>query len=186
LQPGDVIDAVDGKQTPTIGRLRAVLADVAPGKVVGLRIRRGGKSMTMAVQTVADPTNPARALVGFTPDQAATIQLPLKVRIDAGNVGGPSAGLAFALEVMEELGHDVDHGYRVAATGQMELDGTVTPIGGARQKVFGARLAHVEVFLVPAGENAQVAQRSAHGIRVIPVRSFPQALHALATLPPKG
>jgi PDZ domain-containing protein len=87
---------------------------------------------------------------------------------------------------MEELGHDVTHGYRVAATGQMELDGTVSPIGGVKQKTAGAREAKADVFLVPAGDNAQEARRYAHGLRIIPVKSFPQALHALATLPPKG
>jgi PDZ domain-containing protein len=107
------------------------------------------------------------------------------VSIDAGNVGGPSAGLAFALEVMEKLGRRVDRGYKVAATGQIDLNGAVTPIGGVRQKIFDAREADVDVFLVPAGENARIAQSYAHGIRVIPVKSFQQALHALATLPPK-
>ncbi|MDX6485825.1 MAG: Lon-like protease [Gaiellaceae bacterium] len=108
------------------------------------------------------------------------------MRIDAGNVGGPSAGLAFALEVMEELGHNVDHGYKVAATGEIELNGRVTPIGGVKQKTFGARQAKVDVFLVPAGDNAREAKRYANGLRVIPVQSFPQALRALATLPPRG
>jgi PDZ domain-containing protein len=107
------------------------------------------------------------------------------VRIESGSVGGPSAGLAFALEVMEELGRDVDRGYRVAATGQMELDGAVSPIGGVKQKIFGARDAKADVVLVPAGENAREAERYAHGLRIIPVKSFPQALRALATLPPK-
>src|SRR5207247_1785481 len=114
----------------TVGRLRSILARVRPGDPVTLRVRRAGKQLTIAVQTVPDPRKKTRALVGFTPEQAASIRLPLKVRIDAGNVGGPSAGLAFALEVMEELGHNVDRGYRVAATGQMELNGTVDPIGG--------------------------------------------------------
>ncbi len=186
VRPADVIDSVNGRPTPTISRLRAILAHVTPGQTVTLHIRRAGTQLTVAVRTVADPLNKTRALVGFTPDQAARIRLPLKVRIDAGNVGGPSAGLAFALEVMEELGRNVDHGYRVAATGQMELDGTVTPIGGVKQKIFGVRLADADVFLVPAGDNAQEARRYAHGVRVIPVHSFPQALHALATLPPKG
>ena len=86
---------------------------------------------------MADTANTKRAIVGFAPEQAAEIRLPLKVSIDAGNVGGPSAGLAFALEVMEELGHNVDRGYKVAATGQIELDGAVTPIGGVKQKTFG-------------------------------------------------
>jgi PDZ domain-containing protein len=107
------------------------------------------------------------------------------VAIDVGNVGGPSAGLAFALEVMEKLGRNVDRGYKVAATGQIELNGAVTPIGGVRQKIFDAREAKIDVFLVPAGDNARVAEKYAGGIRVIPVKSFQQALHALATLPPK-
>ena len=140
---------------------------------------------TVPVKTIADTVDAKRAIVGFAPEQAAEIKLPLKVSIDAGNVGGPSAGLAFALEVMEMLGHKVTKGYRVAATGQIELNGAVTPIGGVRQKVFGVKEAGVDVFLVPVG-NAATARRYAHGLRIIPVKSFPQALHALATLPPRG
>jgi PDZ domain-containing protein len=107
------------------------------------------------------------------------------VQIDAGNVGGPSAGLAFALQVMEDLGRNVVRGYRVAATGQMELNGAVAPIGGVKQKTYGVRKAKADVFLVPAGDNAREARRYAHGLRIIAVKSFQQALHALATLPPK-
>jgi Lon-like protease len=108
------------------------------------------------------------------------------VQIDAGNVGGPSAGLAFALEVMEELGRNVDRGYTVAATGQLNLDGSVSPIGGVRQKIYGVRAVHADVFLVPAaGDNAAVARRYAGNVRVIAVKTFPQALRALATLPLK-
>jgi PDZ domain-containing protein len=108
------------------------------------------------------------------------------VKIDTGNIGGPSAGLAFALEVMEKLGRDVDRGHKVAATGEIFLDGQVGPIGGVRQKIFGARKAGVDIMLVPAGDNARIARQYAGPVRVIPVKSFRQALHALATLPPKG
>jgi PDZ domain-containing protein len=87
---------------------------------------------------------------------------------------------------MEELGRDVDHGYKVAATGALDPDGTVEPIGGVKQKTIGARQAGVDVFLVPAGDNARTARHYADGLRVIPVESFSQALHALATLPPRG
>ena len=90
------------------------------------------------------------------------------------------------MTVMEELGHPVDRGNRIAATGQNELDGTISPIGGVKQKTFGAREAKADVFLVPAGDNAREARRYANGLRIIAVKSFPQALHALATLPPKG
>jgi PDZ domain-containing protein len=185
LQPSDVIVSVNGTATPTLAKLRSVLARVKIGDVVSLRVRRGDRLLTVDIRTIADPLNPQRAIVGFTPDQSAQITLPIRVSIDAGNVGGPSAGLAFALEVMEELGHDISHGYRVAATGQMELDGTVAPIGGVKQKTFGAREAKADVFLVPAGDNAQEARRYADGLRIIPVKSFSQALRALAALPPK-
>ena len=186
VQPTDVIESVNGTPTQTISQLRAILAGVKPGKIVTLSIRRGTEHKTVQIQTVPDPLERSRALVGFTPGQAADIRLPLKVQIDAGNVGGPSAGLAFALEVMEELGHRIDRGYKIAATGQIELDGTIGPIGGVKQKTFGVRDAKADVFLVPAGDNAREARRYANGLRIIAVKSFPQALHALATLPRKG
>jgi PDZ domain-containing protein len=186
LHPNDMIVSVNGTRTPTIAKLRAILAKVKVGETVTLGIRSGVEHRTIAVRTIADTRNAKRAIVGFAPEQAAEIKLPVKVQIDAGNVGGPSAGLAFALEVMEELGRDVDHGYRVAATGALELNGAVTSIGGVKQKTYGVRKADADVFLVPAGDNAREARRYAGGLRIIAVKSFPQALRALATLPRKG
>jgi len=185
LEPSDRIVSVNGVPTTTIAKLRAELAKVKPGDVVTLGVVRDGKPLTVKIATVPDPADPGRGIIGFGPDQSAEIKLPIKVRIDAGGVGGPSAGLAFALQVMEELGKNVDRGYRVAATGQMELNGAVSPIGGVKQKTYGVRKAKADVFLVPAGENASDARRYAHGLRIIAVKSFQQALHALATLPPK-
>jgi Lon-like protease len=183
LQPADVIVGINGKPTPTVASLRRVLAPVKPGDNVQLRIRRGDKIVTESLRTVNDPQFPGHALIGFEPAQAAQIKLPIKVSIDAQGIGGPSAGLAFALEVMQQLGRNVDRGHLVAATGEMELDGVVAPIGGVKQKVFDARKAKVDVFLVPAGDNARVARRYAGSLRIIPVRTFGQALQALATLP---
>ena len=185
LEPADVIVSVNGTRTDTIRQLLGAMGRVRPGAFVSLGIRRGASQLSFRIRTVADPAQPSRALVGFQPEQAADIRLPIRVRIDARGVGGPSAGLAFALEVMEKLGRDVDHGYRVSATGTISLDGTVGEIGGIKQKTIGARQAGSDVFLVPAGDNARDARRYAHGLRIIAVQSFPQALHALATLPPK-
>ena len=184
LNPSDLIVAVNGIPTPAIADLRAQLAKVKPGETVTLRIDRGVKHLAVRVETIADPANAKHVIIGFAPQQAAVINLPLKVQIDAGNVGGPSAGLAFALEVLEDLGHPIDRGYKVAATGEIELNGAVGPIGGIKQKTFGVRAAKADVFLVPV-ENAAVARRYAHGLRIIAVKSFPQALRLLATLPRK-
>ena len=106
----------------------------------------------------------------------------MPIKIDAGGVGGPSAGLAFALDIVQELGRNVTHGHKIAATGELALDGSVSPIGGVKQKTIGARSAGVDVFLVPAGENARRPGATPDGLRIIPVKNFPQALRALATL----
>jgi PDZ domain-containing protein len=184
LQPMDLILAVDRHPTPTISALHSVLSGIKPGDMVALRLRRAGRLMTVRLRTVSNPQEPDRALVGISAQQAARIKLPIRVSIDLPSVGGPSAGLAFALEVMQRLGKNVTHGHRVAATGEMELNGAVAPIGGVKQKTYGVREADADVFLVPAaGGNAAVARRYAGPVRIIPVRTFSQALRALATLP---
>jgi PDZ domain-containing protein len=183
LQPTDVIVGVDGKAIRTTGQLRAAISKHKPGETVLLAVRSASGVRQVRVGTIAGEHN--RPLIGVVVDPATQVKLPIPVRIDAGSIGGPSAGLAFALDVIEELGHDVDRGHRVAATGELEPDGTVVPIGGVKQKTIGARRAHVDVFLVPAGDNAKEARKYAQGVRIIPVNSFRQALRALATLPPK-
>ncbi len=185
LKPSDVIVSADGKAVRTPGDLRRIVGTRKPGAPVTLGLREGATTRRVTVDTVPSPTDHNRPVIGIGVSQSATIRLPVKVKIDLGDVGGPSAGLAFALDVMEELGRNVDRGYKVAATGELELDGTVAPIGGAAQKTIGARRAGVDVLLVPAGDNAREARSTADGLRIIPVESFQQALRALATLPRK-
>jgi PDZ domain-containing protein len=182
ILPADVIVSVDGSPVRKLADLRRLIAAHARAPLrVGLR--RGDSLQLVTLSTVR---RGGRPVIGVQVEQAARVGLPVPVKINAGSVGGPSAGLAFALDVLEALGRDVDRGYKVAATGEIELDGSVSPIGGAAQKAVGVRRAGVEVFLVPAGDNARDARRHAGNVRVIPVRSFQQALRELATLPRKG
>ena len=183
LFPTDVILSVDGRRVRTTKELRAILGSRPVGTTFRIVVRRGAALTKVSVKTIADPSQAGRPILGIFAGQAASVRLPIHARIDAGDVGGPSAGLAFALDILEQLGRDVDHGRRIAATGEIELDGTVTPIGGVEQKTIGVRRAGIHVFLVPAGENAAEARRYAHGLRIVPVKTFQQALRALATLP---
>ena len=182
LEATEVIVGVDGKPVTTPAVLRELIAKHEPGETVKLSVRGGGATRTVEVGTVESPAEQGRPIVGIQVEQSADISLPLDVEIDLGGVGGPSAGLAFALDIVEELRGGVDRGLKVAATGELELDGTVAPIGGVKQKVIGARRSGVDVFLAPAGDNAEEARRHAGDLRVIPVESFRQALRALATL----
>jgi PDZ domain-containing protein len=184
LEPADVILKVDGRQILTPSDLRRAIGSRPVGSKFRLVVRRGRSLQTVEVSSTTDPQVKGRPVIGVIVTQDARIDLPLSVTINAGNVGGPSAGLAFALDVLEQLGRDVDHGRRIAATGEIELDGTVAPIGGVRQKTIGVRRTGIRVFLVPAGENAAEARRYADGVRIIPVKNFQQALRALATLAP--
>lgn len=181
LQPGDVIVAVDGIATTKFQRLRALVTRHRAGQRVRITFIRGGRSHTVSLRTFSSPAAPHQTAIGVVITQAVSIKLPIEVKINAGDVGGPSAGLAFALELTDKLGPDIDRGFRVAATGELFVDGSVQPIGGVKQKVIGARRAGIQIMLVPAGENADEAKRYAGTMKIIPVTSFQQALHALAT-----
>ena len=184
LEASDVIVSVDGRRILTTADLRRAIGSRPVGSTLTIVVRRGRSLKTLKVRSTTDPQVRGRPVIGVIVTQDAQIQLPLSVKINAGNVGGPSAGLAFALDVLDKLGRDVDHGQRVAATGEIALDGSVEPIGGVRQKTIGVRKTGIRIFLVPAGENAAEARRYADGVRIVPVKNFQQALRALATLRP--
>ena len=186
LQPDDVIVAADHKPVRSTIDLHELLARHRVGDVIPLTFVRNGKQHDVKVETSPDPLDSTRAILGIQPQEAIALRVPFKIDFNLGHVGGPSAGLAFALQILEERGRDVDRGYKVAATGVIGQDGAVGQIGGIKQKTIGARKAHVDVFLVPAGDNYQEARKYAHGLRIIPVKSFQQALRALATLPRKA
>ncbi len=186
LEATEVIVAVDGSPVQTPDDLRRLIAKHEPGDTVRLRVLAGGTTRVVRVATIESPDEPGRPIVGIQVEQFADIKLPISVEIDLGGVGGPSAGLAFALDVVEEVRGNVDRGLRVAVTGELELDGGVAPIGGIKQKVIGAKRSGADVFLVPAGDNTVEARRHAGDLRIIPVESFGQALRALATLPRKA
>jgi Lon-like protease len=181
LEPDDIITAVDGTPIKTQADVITAMATHKAGDTVAFAIRRGHTSRIVNIKTIPEPKT-HRAIVGISLGNAVDVHLPIDVRINAGDVGGPSAGLAFALDILQELGRNIVRGHKIAATGEILPDGSVGRIGGVKQKTIGAREAHVDAFLVPAGENAQEARRYAHGLRIIAVENFPQALRALATL----
>jgi len=180
LEIGDVIVRANGAGTRTTRELTDIMRQVEPGKAVRLVVDRGDGREEVTVATRADPEDPKRAVFGVQIQQSADIELPVAVKIEAGNIGGPSAGLAFALDIVDELGRDLDHGKTVVATGAIRLDGKVDPIGGIEQKTIGARQAGADLFLVPDA-NAAEARRYADGVRIVAVSNFNEALTTLAT-----
>jgi PDZ domain-containing protein len=159
--------------------LREVLATLEPGDPVTLGVRTADGLEQLTVATRESEQEAGRAVIGIEVLDAAQIDLPLDITIDAGDVGGPSAGLAFALDVVDELGTEVDDGRTVVVTGALALDGTVEPVGGIKQKAIGAVRSDADVLVVPTA-NADVArQHAGDDLRVLAVDTFDDALRGL-------
>ena len=183
LQPGDIITGAQGVEVATLNDLTRQLDPVEPGETITLQIRRADGLEEVQIETFARPEEPERALIGIQIGQAATIELPIDIEIDAGNIGGPSAGLAFALDIVDELGpRDLDAGRTIVVTGTLDLDGAVGAIGGVKQKALSARRLDADLFIVPE-RNEQVARDHAGGVEVVAVATFEEALEAITGEP---
>jgi PDZ domain-containing protein len=188
LDAGDTITAVAGTPTPTVDDLVTALAGKQPGDVVDVAIKRQGTGdETVQVELMASPDDPTRTIVGIVPFDTATVHLPFEVNIDTGQIGGPSAGLAFTLTLIDELSPgDLTGGANVAVTGEIALDGSVGAIGGLAQKVSAVRQAGVRHFLVPTSQGPEQIARAREiggdAVEIIPVATLDEALAALQRL----
>jgi PDZ domain-containing protein len=188
LDPGDKILRVDGVAVATVEDLVAQLADNAPGDVVELDIERPDAApQTVEVELIASPDDPDRTIIGFIPFDTASIELPFEIDIDTGQIGGPSAGLAFTLTLIDELSEgDLTGGTDVAVTGEIGVDGSVGAIGGLAQKVSAVRQVGVRHFLVPTAQGeeqlARAREIAGDDVEIIPVATLDEALAALERL----
>ena len=117
LEVGDVIVRGQGEQVRTSDELVEAMADVEPGERVALGVRREGSAGTSRSGRRRPEDEPDRAVVGVQVQDAARFRFPVDIEIDSGAIGGPSAGLAFALDIVDELGEDIDQGRTIVATG---------------------------------------------------------------------
>jgi len=187
LQLDDVIVAVDGQAVDQPDVIGGLLQAGGPGAQHSLTVERPAGSdqrVEVPITTAAAPDDPGRAVIGIaTEDRIVDFDFPVDVTIDSGKVGGPSAGLAFTLAVLDVLTPgELTGGHRVAVTGTMALDGTVGPVGGAAQKAITVRDAGYEVFLVPSDELEEVQATVGDDLQVIAVDTLAEALEALGSL----
>lgn len=153
LRPGDVIVEADGKPVRVTDDLTAEIRDRGVGQEVSLRVERDGEPVELTVRTVGRPEDPDEPIIGVSITNVPEVRLPLAVEIDSLGIGGPSAGLMFAVGIVDLIDQrDLTRDRVVAGTGTIALDGKVEPVGGIRQKVESARRAGATMFLVPAEE----------------------------------
>jgi PDZ domain-containing protein len=190
---GDVVASIDGIAISSTGQLRSVLGMHAPGDIATVELVDGqGAHRTAQVALADNPENPGHAFLGVGLGDRP--KLPFQVNIDTSQVGGPSAGLAFTLAILEVLTPgELTGGQVVAATGTIDADGHVGAIGGIQQKVATVQHEGVKVFLVPADDNcggggscnyseAKAKAKGGSQLQIIPVSTLDEALQALSTL----
>lgn len=186
LRPGDVIVGVDDRPVTVASEVSDALTSKKAGDSVKLEIRRDGSTKTVQAQMVIDPENPQRAIIGvILTTEELRVQTPgsdIDIQIDAGDIGGPSAGLVYTLAIINDLTPEgITKGKLVAATGEINPDGTVGAIGGVAQKVRSVEAAGADIFLVPQA-NLEEAQTVDADVQVVGVATVQDALAALQSL----
>lgn len=176
--PGDVITHLNGRALVSFADLSAAMDELAPGDVARLTVLRDDAQIDVDVTTVDG--GDGRALLGVLVDP--TFDLPVQVEIDIDNIGGPSAGLMFALGIVHVLTEvDETGGARIAGSGTIDLTGEVGPIGGIAQKMVGARRDGMEWFLAPEANCAEVTRIPA-GLNVVAVGTLAEARAAVEAI----
>jgi PDZ domain-containing protein len=181
LEPRDRIETVEGKKIDDVEGLLHAIDAAEPGDTLAIGVRREGRSVTAKIVTAAAPDDPSRAIVGILVGTGYDFPFKVSVTLD-DTIGGPSAGLMFALSVYDTLTPGaLTQGATIAGTGTIAPDGAVGPIGGIRQKIVGARDAGAELFFVPPAncDSAVLAPVDADEIRLVRAPSLASAVSSL-------
>lgn len=186
LRVGDVLTSFDGEPVLDSCALQnAVLAHGAKPVTVGLTRDGASRTVTLTPRAVDDGAGGTRPLLGA--GTGTTMTYPFTVRLRIDDVGGPSAGLMFALGITDKLTPGALTGGRhVAGTGTICGDGRVGPIGGIAQKLVAAREAGATLFLAPAGNCGEVVGHIPRGLDVVPVTTLSGALAVLERVDAQG
>lgn len=185
LLVGDVITAVDGEPVSLHDQVVAKVKRHAAGDTVTLQLQRGGSTKEVSI-TSGDAGDGSARIGVVLQTYEASFKFPVSVSIDTGQVGGPSAGLAFTLALLDQLTPgELTGGGLVAVTGTIDSQGRVGLVGGVAQKTVTARRAGAVAFLVPP-EEAEEAMAYAGKMRILPVSTLDEALSALEELGGSG
>ena len=178
LKAGDVITAVDGQPVTGATSLTGLIAAHPAGSTLTVTIIRNGQSSQVRVGTKESGGRPVMGVrIG------AQFKFPFQVTISVGDIGGPSAGMMFALGIIDKLTTlNLTGGKFIAGTGEIEASGKVDAIGGIQQKMVGARQAGATIFLTPASNCSDTKGAVPAGLRLVKVSTLSQAVDYLEAI----
>jgi Lon-like protease len=178
LRAGDVITAVDGKPVTSQSSLTSLIYAHPAGSTLTVTIERGGRTQTVRVGTKQSGGHPVMGV-----EITEQYKFPFTVKISVGDIGGPSAGMMFALGIIDKLTPmNLTGGKFIAGTGEITAAGQVLAIGGIQQKMVAARDAGATVFLAPSSNCADTKGAVPAGLRVVKVSTLNQAVDDLEAI----
>lgn len=196
IKVGDTITKVDGRHFNTAQGFQKYIGKQRIGSPLTVTYERAGRQHQVTRRLVRLTAH--RAGIGILLTNNMKVKTRVPVKVDPGQLGGPSGGLMFTLQIYEQIsGHDLQRGRKIAGTGTIAPDGSVGEIGGIDKKVIAAHRAGATIFLAPYIKptklvlkyedghqtNYQLAKKTAKryapGMKVVPVTSFKQAVHYL-------
>jgi len=173
-----VITAVDGKQVTGESDLSTLISAHPAGSTLTVTILRGGQTQQVQVGTKLSAGHPVLGV-----QVTERYKFPFDVTISVGDIGGPSAGLMFALGIIDKLTPmNLTGGKFIAGTGEIEATGKVDPIGGIQQKMIGARQAGATIFLTPTANCGDAKGAVPAGLRLVSVSTLSQAVNDLEAI----
>jgi Lon-like protease len=178
LKPGDIIAKVNGVPIDSVTGLSKEIRAQSAGHPLRLTVIRDRQTRVASVTAVQSEGHPVIGVV-----VTVKFNFPLTVNISVGNIGGPSAGLMFALGIVDKLTPmNLTGGKFIAGTGEITPAGAVQPIGGIQQKMAGARAKGATVFLAPASNCADARGAVPAGMRLVRVSTLAGAVRSLEAL----
>ena len=182
IQAGDVLETItpQGGQTTTLAsfsQLRELMTTIPEGTRVTLGVRRGDQKASAALTTIAPQEGTTGSLLGLS--LKISVDSPVEATFGLSDVGGPSAGMMFALGVVDEITPgSLTSGKDISGTGTIDMTGQVGPIGGIQQKMAGARESGSTFFLAPASNCNEVTGHEPKGMQVFAVNTLHEAIAA--------
>ena len=186
LKKGDLLISINNKSISTATEFISTLRTYSIGETISIGLMREvdeiKKDLSIETTLIEHVEYEGEPMVGFL---ATTVNqrfdFPFEIDIKTGNVGGPSAGLMMALNVYNNLTpDDITKSLIVAGTGTIEIDGSVGPVGGIRQKVIAAKRAGSQLILVPTANFEEASPFSTNETAIVAVDSFEEALKVIS------
>ena len=181
LIKNDLIVSINNELVKSVSEFISMLRTYEIGDIVNIGLIRNEQELTIETKLIEHVEYENEPMVGFlasTPNQQFIF--PFEVDIQTGNVGGPSAGMMMALNVYNLLTEDdITNGKKIAGTGTIEIDGSIGPVGGVKQKVIAAKRANAGLILVPTANYEEASVFADDNTQIVAVDSFDNALNVI-------